>query len=232
MIERPYIICHMVLSLDGKVTGAYLLRHAAKQAAEVYYEINRSREAQAFACGRTTMEESFTHGWQPCLTPYAKVEIPRGDFIARTDSPRYAICFDRKGRVGWQSAEVNDEDPGYNGSHIIEVVTDQAPSAYLAYLRHIGVSYIIAGKTDLNLSLALRKLTNIFNIQQLLLEGGSEINGAFEREGMIDELSLVLAPVVAEGGDKPLFYESRAMDFNLESAQTYENCLHLLYKRR
>lgn len=46
------------------------------------------------------------------------------------------------------------------------------------------------------------------SIQKLMLEGGSVINGAFERENMIDELSIVLAPIVAGEGGKSLFFES------------------------
>lgn len=42
-----------------------------------------------------------------------------------------------------------------------------------------GVSYIFAGKNDIDIKLALNKLYSIFGIKKLLLEGGSVINGAF-----------------------------------------------------
>ena len=104
--------------------------------------------------------------------------------------------------------KIVDEDPGYGNAHIIEVLCEDASDAYLAYLQSIGVSYIFAGKEDLNLPLALDKLYRLFSIQKLLLEGGSVINGAFARENMIDELSLVLVPTVAGKDGKPLFYDS------------------------
>lgn len=34
---KPYIICHMVTSIDGKVTGEFL----NKNNHEIYYQINR-----------------------------------------------------------------------------------------------------------------------------------------------------------------------------------------------
>ena len=61
-MERPYIICHMTMSLDGKVTGNFLSDAACAPATELYYQINRDYKADGFACGRVTMEGSFTGG--------------------------------------------------------------------------------------------------------------------------------------------------------------------------
>ena len=70
-MERPYIICHMTMSLDGKVTGDFLTTPEAAAAAEVYYQLNRDYQADAFACGRVTMEGSFTGNWYPNLESFA-----------------------------------------------------------------------------------------------------------------------------------------------------------------
>jgi len=223
MTVRPYIICHMTVSLDGKVTGDFLGEPACAAATDVYYEINRRYAADAFACGRVTMEGSFTGGFQPDLTPFVKTEVPAGDYIAQKEAAFFAVAFDRKGRLGWTGSEIVDEDPGYGGAHIVEVVTEAAPKAYLAYLRGIGVSYIIAGEEELDLPLALEKLHDLFGIKTLLLEGGSILNGAFQREGVIDELSLVVAPITAQSGDKPLFMESINETYVLSRAEPYEN---------
>ncbi len=90
----------------------------------------------------------------------------------------------------------------------------------LEYYRSIGVSYIFAGKTDIDLKLALSKLYSIFGIKKMLLEGRSIINGAFEREGLIDAMSLVVAPVIADKNDKPLFMDSDMSEFKLIHAET------------
>ena len=68
---RPYIVCHMVTSIDGKVTGDFLSRPECESATEIYYEMNREYKAQGsggFICGRVTMEGSFTGGWYPDLS--------------------------------------------------------------------------------------------------------------------------------------------------------------------
>lgn len=38
---RPYVICHMTISIDGKVTGDFLRREECVPATEEYYRLNR-----------------------------------------------------------------------------------------------------------------------------------------------------------------------------------------------
>lgn len=231
-MNSPYIICHMTTSLDGKVTGDFLSMPACEAATEVYYEQNRGYHADAFACGRITMEGSFTGGWYPDLTAYAGVKIPREDYVADPAARFFAVAFDRHGRLGWQGPRIVDEDPGYGDAHIVEVLCQDTPDAYLAYLREIGVSYLFAGETELDLPLALAKLHDLFGIRKLLLEGGSILNGAFQRADVIDELSLVVAPVVAAAEDKPLFMDSVMSEFTLSQVQTWEHGVIWLHYRR
>lgn len=233
-MNRPYIICHMTTSIDGKVTGDFLGMSESEAAVEAYYEINRNYKADAFACGRVTMEGSFTGGFQPDLTPFADAKESREDYIADPTAKFFAVSFDRKGRLGWTASRIVDEDPGYGDSHIIEVMCEDLVSdAYLAYLKSIGVSYIFAGKEELDLPLALEKLKNLFGIETLLLEGGSVINGAFEREELVDELSLVVAPIIADKEGKPLFWESKGGAYELkEMKQMEKDILWINYKRK
>lgn len=39
MMDRPYIICHMVTSIDGKVTGDFLGMPSCEKATEIYYDL-------------------------------------------------------------------------------------------------------------------------------------------------------------------------------------------------
>lgn len=232
-MNRPYIICHMTTSIDGKVTGEFLSLPESEAAVEAYYEINRKYKADAYACGRVTMEGSFTGGFQPDLTPFLDAKVERTDYIADTEANYFAVAFDRKGRLGWTDSRIHDEDPGYDDAHIINVMCEELVSdAYLAYLKRIGVSYLFAGKTELNLLLAAEKLKALFGIETLLLEGGSVINGAFQREGLVDELSLVVSPVVAGQEDKPLFDGSRMEGYHLQEVKQMEkDVIWLNYKK-
>ena len=70
------------------------------------------------------------------------------------------------------------------------------------------------------------------DINCLLLEGGSIVNGYFQRVDVIDELSLVVAPIIAEADDKPLFMDSIASDFKLEEIKQYDDGVWMNYKRK
>lgn len=222
-MNRPYVICHMLTSVDGKVTGNFLREAEIAAATGLYYDINRSYRADAFACGRITMEESFTGGWLPNLAGFADAEPVHQDYIANKNAGFFAVAFDSCGKLGWKTPQIVDDDPGYGKAHIIEVLCKKASPAYLAYLRSIGISYIFAGEEELELSLALGKLKSLFNINTLLLEGGSILNGAFQRANAVDELSLVMAPTTAAAEDKPLFYGGITNRYIVKQVKQYSH---------
>jgi len=59
-------------------------------------------------------------------------------------------------------------------------------------LQKSGVSYIVAGKSSVNLAKAAHQLRKHFGIRRLLVEGGGHIDGAFLQAGLVDEVSLLL----------------------------------------
>lgn len=233
-MSRPHIICHMVTSIDGKVTGEFLSRPECEKATDIYYELNREYNkngASGFICGRVTMESSFTGGWYPDLTRYEPVEN-KEDFIPDNLSGFYAASFDPKGKLGWKSNKIIDEDPGYGDAQIIEVLTEQVDGNYLAYLQSMYIPYIFAGKTEIDVKIALEKLKTLLGINFILLEGGSIVNGYFERAGVIDEISLVVAPIVADTEDKPLFMDSTLSEFKLKEIKQYNDVVWMNYIRK
>lgn len=231
-MNRPYIICHMVMSIDGKVTGDYLFRPECEKATDIYYEINRKYKANGFICGRVTMEGSFTNCFYPDLTKYEPVDN-KIDYIVDDLSGFYAVAFDPKGKLGWRSNRIVDEDPGYGNAQIIEVLTEQVDPRYLGYLKEMKIPYIFAGEKEIDVELALSKLKKLIGAETLLLEGGSIVNGYFEHADMIDELSLVVAPVVADAEAKPLFMNSNIADYELKEIEQYDNnVVWMNYKRK
>ena len=236
-MNRPYIICHMVTSIDGKVTGDFLFQPECAGATDIYYRINRELKANGFICGRVTMEGSFTGGWYPDLTQYKPVRHDMNkkmDYIVDNLGGFYAIAFDTHGKLGWKSSRIIDPDgdPGYDGAQIIEVLSEDVDERYLGYLEEMEIPYIFAGETAIDVEIALFKLKNIIGCEILLLEGGSIINGAFERAGAIDELSLVVAPIIAGKDSKPLFMDSDILNFELIKADNKNGNLVLNYKRK
>ncbi|MBR6745261.1 MAG: dihydrofolate reductase family protein, partial [Clostridia bacterium] len=240
-VYRPYIVCHMTGSVDGKVTGSFLRCPESEAASEVYYEINRAYQREgsgSFICGRITMEESFTGGYYPDLSSYRPVEKCLGHYMNCwfdedvKDADYFAIAFDPKGKLGWRSNVIEDADPGYGGAKIIEVLTEQADPRYLAYLQEKKISYFFAGETEIDVPLALRILCDHLSPSFYVLEGGSIINGHFLRADCVDEISLVQSPVTGGDDGKPLFADGTLRRFELISAENRGGVLVTRYTAR
>lgn len=204
-MDRPYILYHMTTTLDGKITGSFLEQESVKPITDFYYECHRQFKADAFLCGRVTMQESFTGDAAPDLASFQGLTFPREDHIHCAHAPFYAVAVDTKGRLNWTAGHIADDDPGYNGAHIIEVLCEAVDDAYLGFLHEKGISYIFAGKEQLDLPLAMSKLKSLFGIKSLLLEGGGVTALGFARAGLIDEVSFLMAPAMGEPGAMGLF---------------------------
>ena len=201
-MNRPYVICHMLTSLDGKIDGAFMSAPETEPIAAEYGWLRGTFGCQATMYGATTMEEVYAEGRAPklasCTTRY-----PREDHVAESDVDNYIVSVDPEGMLGWASKYI--EKKGRPRAHIIEVLTEQVSNEYLNYLRGFDISYIFAGETELDCALALHKLKELFHIDRLLLAGGAVINASLLQDGLIDEMSILVAPV-ADGGDgAPLF---------------------------
>lgn len=221
-MKRPYIICHMAVSLDGKVTGDFLQTEAALKSTEIYYKINSEIKCDGFICGRITTEENFTGRFSSDLSDFPPVR-DEDDFIPEKTGGFYTICFDPKGRVDWPSAFIKDKYLGYDNSKIIEVVTKAVNKKYLSYLKSLNIPYIFAGDKEIDVNTALEKLYSLFGVERVLLDSGSIINRYFKKASFIDELSLVYSPVIAGNSGKPLFVDADIQSFNFYNSKIFED---------
>lgn len=201
-MNRPYIICHILSALDGKITGEFMGTENARSVSEEYGRIRTEYQADAWLYGTVTTKE-FT-GWQkPELDSGA--EVPDGDFVAEAQAALYYVSVDTQGEIGWESGTFRKA--GRPDAHVIEVLTEQTPAAYRAYLRRHGVSYILAGSEMLDSKLAVEKLYQLFGIGTLLICGGGTINWTFLQQGTVDELSLLIAPAADGNPDSVTVFE-------------------------
>ena len=209
-MNRPYIFCHMMTSLDGKIMGSYMDTPQGTAAGDVFYNIAFGKDPyykhQGWLSGRVTTDDNFTFYKEPLLDENAP-EVPTGDFIAQPGSGMYYVSIDPHGKLGWESATLHYVD---TTAHVIEVLTEQVGNAYKAFLRRLGISYIIAGKTELDYALALAKLKENFHIETLMLGGGGVLNWSFLQAGMCDEVSIVLAAAADGSPDTPPLFRAKA----------------------
>lgn len=200
-MERPYVICHILSSLDGKINGPFMGTEAVRELSAAYGKYRTEANADGWLYGTTTTKE-FTGFRRPVLEK--DCEVPEGDFVADDGAELYYISVDVDGEIGWESGTFCNK--GRAPAHVIEILTASTQTAYKAYLRKTGVSYIIAGEKRLDYRVAMRKLRELLHMEKVLICGGDVVNWSFLQAGMVDELSLFLAPVTdGAGGTASLF---------------------------
>ncbi|MGM9590657.1 MAG: dihydrofolate reductase family protein [Faecousia sp.] len=191
-MNRPYIFCHMMTSLDGKIMGKYMETPEGEAAGDVFYNISFGKapyyKHQGWLSGRVTTDDNFTFYEKPELDENAPV-VPDGDYVAKS-ADMYYISVDPSGKLGWKNSTLTYID---TTAHVIEVLTGKATNAYKDFLHRLGISYIIAGEDALDYELALTKLKELFGIETLMLGGGAALNWSFLQAGMCDEVSVVVA---------------------------------------
>ncbi|PIO99462.1 dihydrofolate reductase family protein [Pleomorphomonas carboxyditropha] len=187
---RPFIVCHMGTSIDGRLHPSRFTPAAEGISVKVlrshYEEVAGHFNAEGWIVGRKTMAE-MAKGLQRAIDNAPTVA--RQPHVANRNGRDLAVAIDPSGRVHYGQDNIG-------GDHIVAVLGEQVPDDYLAELREDGVSYIFAGPKGDDLPGAMDQLANVFGVKRLLLEGGGRINGAFLKHRLIDEFSTLIFPAV------------------------------------
>lgn len=226
--SRPWVVCHMVPSLDGRIVPTKWPVHEGAYAE--YERTAKTLKGDAWIIGRISME------------PYAKAQrastrkatkgevapVARVDHVADPKAARFAIAIDPSGKLAWRAGRIDDD-------HVITVLTERVSDRYLASLQAAGVSYVFGGKDAIDVKRVLRTLRKRFGIARLLLEGGGKINGSFLEADVVDELSLLVAPIVDGSTGTPALFDrapAKARAYELVSVKKRAHDLVWLRYRR
>jgi riboflavin biosynthesis pyrimidine reductase len=198
---KPYVICHMNASVDGRILGSRW-RPAENRMAGLFERLHEQLGGGSWLVGRVTGSEYARAAAYPGHTDRT---YPRQPWFARRDAAAYGIALDAQGKIAWGRSDIG-------GDPIVVLLTERVSDAHLAGLRQDGVSYIFAGEQELDLRLALEILNRELGLERLLLEGGGGSNGSFLRAGLIDEISVAICPAVDGAKGAPSIFESSDKD--------------------
>lgn len=186
---KPYVICHMMTSLDGRI-----LPHRWTQSPDggrkdwtaTYAAIHEKLAGDAWLVGRVTMAEL-----SPALAhpPSIFAPPPRPSHFAAGRTRPYAIAVDTSGKLHF-------DRPDIDGDAIVVLLGGDVGDAHLAELAADSVSYVVSPTPAIDLAAGLDDLGRELGIRRLILEGGGGINGAFFAAGLVDEVSLLIAPTL------------------------------------
>jgi riboflavin biosynthesis pyrimidine reductase len=194
---RPYVICHMITSLDGGLHPSRWTKSPDGERAtwsETYEAIHKTFAAEAWMVGRVTMAEISKAAPHP---PAEAVDVARPLHVADRNAASYAIALDPHGKVHFNSGDLD-------GDHVVVLLGKDVSDEHLAELKNDGASYILSSTSDMDLPGMLETLGREFGIRRLLLEGGAGVNGSLLAAGLVDELSFLVAPALdaRKGADR------------------------------
>ncbi len=244
--KKPYVICHLIASLDGRISGESFLLPETLRAMEDHWPIRSAYDCQAVLNGTVTAAEIYADGFlgEGELAPELGAcgiaqAFPglREDYIAPADLDRYVVCLDPEGTLRWKSSVV--DRPVQPRSHVIQVVTKKVADEYLLYLREKGISYLFAGEDQVDIPLLMEKLVSHFPIRRVLVTGGGLTDWLMMEAGVVDEVSVILTPTISGDRqsatlfDRPEGREAKAFALDLIEARRLDHGGVLLrYKTR
>src|SRR5580704_16308981 len=116
---KPYVVCHMITSLDGRIVSSRW--NLSEEGRAEYENTAATYQANAWMCGRITMA-GFAKATGPAPASAAPV-IPKIDYIAPHAQTSYAVALDPGGKLYWDRSDIS-------GDHIITVLSEKVSSDY------------------------------------------------------------------------------------------------------
>ena len=229
MSELPEVYCFMIESIDGKATGEFLETPEGIKSGETYFKREYSFDCKSIITGRTTFESVFTE--EIDLSKFKDSKIEKKDFVAEKKNGYYSIVIDKQGKCKWKEGFFcywKDYGRTQESQIITILAEDEVKDDYLAYLQSIGVSYIFAGKNNIDLQIALKKLKSLFGIDKLLLEGGPTTNQPFFKENLVSKIFLIKAPIISQSGSKNVFGDAYLSFWKLDNCEILDDKSTLL----
>lgn len=192
---RPYIICHMVASIDGRIDCSMV----AQISGEEYYTALNSFGLSSKLSGRVTAAlecPAVKEKISVCTIP----EDTQESVHKAVESEEYTIIVDTHGRLQMTSGEAD-------GHPLLVIMSENVPETHFEMLRKNNVSWIATGKGHIDLHRSMNILGGQFGVKRLVIVGGGHINGGFLEAGLIDEVSLLLASGIDGRKGQPALFD-------------------------
>jgi 2,5-diamino-6-(ribosylamino)-4(3H)-pyrimidinone 5'-phosphate reductase len=211
---KPYIICHMMASVDGRIDCAMTSKI---KGVNEYYRTLDALDAPTTVSGRITA--TLEMAAQGFFEPKDQTAIGKTSFHKAAAADGYTVIVDNKGRLKFNGAELD-------GQPLLLIVSEKASKEYLSYLEHLGISWIACGKGHTDLKQAVEIMDAEFGVERMVIVGGPHINGAFLSSGILDEVSVLYGPAIDGREGMPGIFDGLPKDaepiqLRLKSVEQY-----------
>lgn len=151
-MNRPYLICHMMTSVDGRIDCA-MTEHLP--GVQEYYDTLDALNAPTRISGRVTAQlEMSRPGVFTCDTPHP---LEREGFFKGESAPGYEVVTDTRGTLLW-------DKPAEGERPLLILTSCRASREYLDYLEGLNISWIACGGDKIDLARACEILKDEVSI--------------------------------------------------------------------
>ena len=174
---KPQVILNAAMTLDGKIatrTGSSDI--SGKEDLLMVHRLRKEMDAIMVGINTVVADD-------PRLTVHKIPEKPEKNPIR--------VIVDSQGRTPIKARILNDE------ALTIVVVSDNASPEKIKHLRE-RAEVMVCGNKKVDLTSLMEKLGEI-GIKTLMLEGGSTLNYSMLKDGLVNEIRLCIAPMIAGG---------------------------------
>lgn len=215
-MKKPYIICHMMTSVDGRIDCA-MTEHLP--GVQEYYDTLDALDAPSRVSGRVTAQLEMS--LPGSFTEETPTPLGKEAFQKAADANGYEIVVDTHGTLLWED-QTNEERP------LLILTSSQVSTAYLDYLNSRHISWIACGDTAVDLTRACEILAEQFGVLRMAVVGGGHINAAFLAANLLDEVSILIGSGIDGRASMPAVFDGLPIDrpvtaLKLSSVKTYDS---------
>ncbi|MGA2785629.1 MAG: 2,5-diamino-6-(ribosylamino)-4(3H)-pyrimidinone 5'-phosphate reductase [Candidatus Bathyarchaeia archaeon] len=211
--KRPFVTLVGAMTLDGKIasrTGDS--RISSKEDLKTLHRLRSRNDAIMIGIGTLIQDD-------PRLT----VRLVKGRNPIR-------VIVDRSARTPPNSRIFK------KGPTVIIAVTKNAPRKRVEALKRAGARILRTGNSQINLLTLLTRLYRL-GIKRILLEGGGNLNWSMISNGLVDNITVTVAPMIIGGSHATTLVEgdgvtkvNQAINLALTEARRQRNEIVLTYK--
>jgi 2,5-diamino-6-(ribosylamino)-4(3H)-pyrimidinone 5'-phosphate reductase len=187
------VIMHNEISLDGATRDF-------EPNLELYYQIAETFKAEVHLVGSRTAKMGLKTYWGKI--PAEEPEDFAKPLIKSWDKRPYWFIPDTRGSLKGLLHVYRKS--GYC-KDVVVLVSKRTPKAYIKYLKDRNYDHYFCGRDRVDFRQALRLMRTNYGTKVVMTDSGGTLNNILLKQGLISEISLLVAPVLVGGKRTNLF---------------------------